>query len=696
MDTVNLPVIKGVVDDMIKYHETQTVAVPINLCMDLFGEIPKPILQKLLPSTLRIRGFRTAAKAPTRMVFDCILHGDASWLGFIFSQYCVDVLKAISELNVKHLRTDIADLTQEYSAAMVRYALYVDHRKSVRNLYEQYDALVTFPATDEDHTVGSPAVPETAFTADPDQLEENRKHDMPAQVEEKQDNEGKTNVNSRLHKRLAKAEKLVAEREAQIRKMRQDKGERDRALGQLRHDLAEKQCRIDQLDKQLYESEQKVAQLRHLEQELDYLAERERKLELQERTFASLFGADAAELKNQLLDGAVRIQSLESQLACLHRLLTEQNRQRDALLGNLRHIAHVPVATCIDVVRQHLEDLLQQQISRIGQGAVFTATERLAQADTIQELLYTIATLERLNPDHDQVQATSAVEIPLAELKQQLASTEAVKLELVGTLRYEGPQVWLVTQGQVIGLPQDLLEQEDLVTGNQVRLVLYHDRHTLIDMDAEVIDRHESQVINDALRLDEEGLYVQSHSGQHIMISQYEFLRAQVEVGEPLQVIVPKWPYPKGSQALYGRIAKKLTHSGLYQRRRVVSTAPKKTHGESGPLELLPLLTGQNVLVVGGDGNEQCYQTVVEGMGGRFDFQSGFEQLTRIPGKVRSANLVILVTGCVLHAVGGLAQMEAKRTNTPCHFFNNLGRTSFIRFLEGLYANALEQNTAVS
>ncbi|HHT27159.1 MAG TPA: DUF2325 domain-containing protein [Firmicutes bacterium] len=695
MNTVNLPVIKGVVDDMIDYHEKQTVAVPVSLCMDLFGEIPKPSLQRLLPPTLEIKGFRAPIKAPVRMIFDAILNLDATWLGFILGRYCIDALSEISEQSVKQIRIYLADLVQEYSPAMIRFALHVDRRKSVRGLSEMFDTLITASSGVEEQSPSGDAAAETASAADACQPEDGHGLGLDNHVEPQQPREEKADVNRVLQKRLAKTEKLVAQRDAQIRKLRQEQGERDRALGKLRRDLEETQRTIDRLSKELQESRREISRLQHLEQELTRTAERQRELETRERVFEALFGSGAMELKNQLLDGIVHIHALESQLAGLHMLLAEKYRQRDAVMENLRHVAHVPVSACIDVVKHYLESLLRQQVAQIEQGDAVPTTQRLACADTMKEYLRTIAVLERLETDDEQVSATCAVEIPLVELRQQLEATEAVKLEVVGTLRYEGPQVWLVAQDQVLGLPQGLLDQDDLVTGNQVRLVLSHDRNTLVDMEAEIIDRVESQVINDALRYGNEGLYIQSISGQPIMISQYEFLRAQVEVGEPLQVIVPKWPYRKGTQDLFGRIAKKLPHSGLYlQRRKAVAGAHKKTQSESGALEFQPLLANRNVLVIGGNGNEQCYQTVVEGMGGRFHFQSGFEQLTRIPGKVRSADLIVLVTGCVLHAVSNMALTEAKRTNTPLYFFNSLGRTSFMRFMEELYANELEQRSA--
>ncbi|MDI3297646.1 MAG: DUF2325 domain-containing protein [Bacillota bacterium] len=118
---------------------------------------------------------------------------------------------------------------------------------------------------------------------------------------------------------------------------------------------------------------------------------------------------------------------------------------------------------------------------------------------------------------------------------------------------------------------------------------------------------------------------------------------------------------------------------------RARAAAPRGTDPGAGTSKAKPL-KGERVVVIGDDARAPEYRTIVEEMGGEFDFQPGFDRLGALPARLEWATLCVLITAYASHKAWGHVR-AAEARGLRVILVDRAGADAFRRALESASMN---------
>lgn len=641
------------------------VQVPQDLCRSLVLNAPTEAFKGVPPERLGVNGFRTLEKVSRPLLYN-ILAKKPLALSCLLTIVCSDALKEIQALPEEKVEENLPGLLERFGTDQVRYALLMDARANVRQLSERDELFCdTTKAEEEDVTQVDSACPPAHETEDT----------APG-------HDGKPDAAiSKLQRRLAALEAELKRKDKEIERLSQEIGKRDRIIGELNRELEAARAEAEQsagLKQRLLEAQ------KQLQQHKDLTA-KELELDKRAKELAAIYGDNLDKMKSKLVWAYSAIHDLQAQWSALAFLNKKRQQEKERILLSLENTVAIPLSACVEAVIDFLREAARDEANAAFDPSRPLA-DRFAHADQVKRHLELEEKLTALKADGRSIPLPESLKAVFTQHIRDLRALDFAEETLEGAVRFEGPGSWLVTDdGEVLGLITDFTAREGLHTGDRVSLTLSSDPDGLVDMEAELIHEVGKVDLNACLKLDDCGIFVETADHWRYAISEAEFWRSGLSIGDPVQVRVPDWhmlPEHFINEPVHAQIVRVLTTEPFRAPRTPKAPQRRRRAPNLRLNTALPqILAGRKLLVIGGDGLEEYYRSIVTGMGGMFDWQSGFSNLNRTAAKAGWADVVVIITGRVYHKIAWQAEAEARRTGAQILYCNTVGKTSFAEFL---------------
>ncbi|MEW6398064.1 MAG: DUF2325 domain-containing protein [Bacillota bacterium] len=529
-------------------------------------------------------------------------------------------------LPVAAIRGSLPNWTERWGAAAVAMCLDLDGRVTVQRMAAPVWARALAEERGEEAAPAPPAGPAEGGAGR--EAERLRRRQQRLLHERDQ-------TIARLEKEVAALEQRLAQREQErarladvTRRLEKEKGELSSRLQEATGDLERVRQELDRLRQELREPlalQGRVAEL------AEALAQAESQAQGHQASCAQL---------------GARVQDLESRVAFLTRELEARDVQIDQLKARLaQRGAAAARAASLDT----------------GRGAVPEGA-RVAVPDAARVLERLVADLERIvrsvpgaPPVAGRVEFRQGWEFSSGDVRMCVSDGVARGLRLL-----EGDEVAVTVAGG----------------GARVQLAGRVPRRALLGY----------------LRLGEQPV-VRTPEGDEWVLVPGEVEATGAADGDPVTVEVPDGARPGQGRARVLQVHQvenpfpvaRLPLRRVRAGRRKAAAVGEMGRGQADSQELCPggWLKDWCVLVVGGDGQEQWYRQAVEKRGGVFEWHSGFEALRPLPGKVRTADLVVLMTGRMSHKAFDLVREAGARFTKKLVYCNELGAGALVRALAG-------------
>jgi len=413
------------------------------------------------------------------------------------------------------------------------------------------------------------------------------------------------------------------------------------------------------------------------------------------------------------------IARLEKEVAALEQKLAQREQEKARWMEAARRLEREKgeLVSQLEALRGETDRLCQELQEPLAlQGRVSELAAALAQAESqaqgyqascaqlsarVQDLEGQVAALTReleaRDTQIDQLRArlaqrdTEAVRVPRRPDPSQVLDRLVTDLErivrsvppaITGPVQFQ--QGWGISCGGVrVALPDDLARGLRLLEGDEVGLSASPAGGVRVYLTGRV----QRRTVLGYLRLGEESV-VRTLDGEEWLLAPGEAQAVGAAEGDPVTIEVPEGARPGDVRARVVQVHRAENPApapGIRLRR--VRTVRRKAPAapEADTQELFPgdWLKDWRILVVGGDGQEQWYRQAVEQRGGIFEWHSGFEGLRPLAGKVRTADIIVLVTSRMSHKASDLVREASEKFTKKLVYCNELGAGALVRSLAG-------------
>lgn len=237
------------------------------------------------------------------------------------------------------------------------------------------------------------------------------------------------------------------------------------------------------------------------------------------------------------------------------------------------------------------------------------------------------------------------------------------KISVRGEFVYNSPDGWVVSEQGIFNIPEEVISQYCLLTGDAVELEMGGNSNHYFGIT--VVQKMESRELAGFIVCEDDDYFVKCGTNKiHIGID--EVFRMGASVGDPVSVIVPlQKPNAKG------RISR-IHWVSLVRDMRTMPEKPKKIEKIVKKAVSQDTLGGLKILVLGGDSRKNSYIQELQQIGAVVEWHSGFNELHAIPHKVGRADIVLVLTGQMSHKSYYVMKAAAKAHDKQPLYYNPL------------------------
>ncbi len=215
------------------------------------------------------------------------------------------------------------------------------------------------------------------------------------------------------------------------------------------------------------------------------------------------------------------------------------------------------------------------------------------------------------------------------------------KISVRGEFVYNSPDGWVVSEQGIFNIPEEVISQYCLLTGDAVELEVGGNSN---NFGITVIQKMESRELAGFIVCEDDDYFVKCGTDK-VYVGINEVFRMGASVGDPVSVIVP---LQKPNVNVKGRISR-IHWVSLVRDMTKMPEKPKKIEKIVKKTVSQDTLVGLKVLVLGGDSRKNSYIQVLQQMGAVVEWHTGFNELHAIPNKVGRADIVLVLTGQMSH-----------------------------------------------
>lgn len=297
----------------------------------------------------------------------------------------------------------------------------------------------------------------------------------------------------------------------------------------------------------------------------------------------------------------------------------------------------------------------KKQISRL-KDSLSAALGRLRQAE--QEL-----TAQKKEYDSKECDSLEAVTEEITMCDEEIITGEFV---------YQAPDGWVVSDQGAVVVAGELISKLALVTGDVVELKIAPadpDRET----ELAVVKKTESIELTGHIIFADGDYWVECGTGK-VYVGAEEVFRAGADAGDPVSVRVPAHNETAG-----GYITRLHWVSIINEIRKTPVSGQSVTSKPAGGQKKIvkpadnTMLAQAKVLVIGGDSVKAGYIRELERLGAQVEWHTGFNELPALAGKVRRADVVLVVTSHMSHKAYYIVKNQVKAMNKQIVYYNGQG-----------------------